>query len=147
MIEPRTAAMGLVLSAWALSFPMAASAQVGSGPVPAPASSPNAAAMASNPYANPYLNPYLNPMMTQQPVNGTNALLYMYMANSARGGIGSGRLSNPSTAGRARSAERANPASVPGGKAAHYFNPGGAQTGGATRYYNQTGRYFPTNPR
>ena len=50
-------------------------------------------AMMANPYMNPYMNPYLNPMATQQPMTGRDAAVYMYMANSARGGLGSGVIS------------------------------------------------------
>jgi len=73
-------------------------------------------------------------------------LLYMYMANSARGGIGSGKISNPGTpAPRSKAAQRPNSAAIPGGGAARFFNPGNVNSGSASRYYNQHSRYFQTN--
>jgi hypothetical protein len=144
MIKAGRLGIGLVLSAWALISPRGAVAQF--APPPPPAS--NSATMLGNPYMNPGLNPYLNPYMTQQPMNGSNALLYLYAANTARGGIGSGQLSNP-PASRTRSGAAELPDSVsrPGGGAAKYFNPGPVNVNGAGRYYNQRGRYFNNNGR
>ena len=143
MIKASTIGVGLVISAWALLEPAGASAQVGSM---SSGSAMPPSAMMANPYLNPYLNPYMNPLATQQPMNAQNALMYMYMANSANGGMGSGRLSGT----RGGTAAKAKPAQMPytahpGGGAARYFNPGPGTGGTAGRYYSQRGRYFQNN--
>jgi len=151
-----------------------AEAQVGLPLAPgAGASSP--AAMMANPYLNPALNPYLNPAATQRPIDGRDAALYLYMANSANGGLGSGRLSGTrpgpggmvgpkaqparprggttinSSRGRGRGqrqapvAEMPDSASVPGSSAARFFNPGPVNTNGAGRYFARPNTYFNSN--
>jgi len=150
MLEPRRLGIGLVVSAWTWFIPGVASAQF--APPPATSTTPvlPPAAIMANPYMNPYLNPYTNPLATQQPMNAGNALLYLYGAQQAKGGLGSGRLpgSRPSAStSRSRPAEMPNTASSPGGGAARYFNPGPVNGGGAGRYYNQRGRYFLNNGR
>ena len=145
MIRSATIAVGLVISAWALLEPAGASAQVGSSTT---GSAMPPTAMMANPYLNPYMNPYLNPLATQQPMNAQNAILYMYMANSANGGLGSGRISGTrgGAAAKPKAAEMPYTAH-PGGGAARFFNPGPVNSGGAGRYYNQRGRYFQNNGR
>jgi hypothetical protein len=148
MIKAGQLGIGLVMSAWALISPQATSAQYAPPPPPASTTNPATALGIGNPYMNPALNPYLNPAITQQPMNGSNALLYLYAANTARGGIGSGQLSNPpTTRGRSRAAELPDSVSRPGGGAARFFNPGPVNVNGAGRYYNQRGRYFNNNGR
>ena len=143
-------------------------------PVEVTTTTPPIGAMMANPYMNPYLNPYLNPMATQQPLTGRDAALYMYMANSAKGGLGSGQLSGtrpiPGNAvglvppnqplkanGRARLrnpqptttrravAEMPNSAAVPGASAARFFNPGPVNVNGAGRYFARPNPFFSTN--
>ena len=133
-----------------------------------------AGALLANPYMNPYMNPYLNPMATQQPMTGRDAALYMYMANSARGGLGSGVISGtrpmpgnamavaapaqgrgakannamqnkPAQNGRRPVAEMPDSVSAPGAGASRFFNPGPVNTGGAGRYYNRRNTYFNSN--
>jgi hypothetical protein len=144
MNRASTIGLWLVTCALAILGPPEASAQV------SPSSSGTAmppASMLANPYLNPYMNPYMNPLATQQPMNASNALLYLYAANSANGGIGSGRVSGTRGApARPKPAEMPNSAH-PGGGAARYFNPGPGAGGGAGRYYNQRGRYFQNNGR
>ena len=71
-----------------------AHAQVGLSATPgADTATASPAAMMANPYLNPYLNPYMNPTATQRPMSGRDAALYLYMANSANGGLGSGQVS------------------------------------------------------
>ena len=148
MLRTRRMRIGLILSAWVLVVPEVSSAQF----APPPAQSQNTmmppAAMMANPYVNPYMNPYLNPAATQQPMTAGNALLYLYGANQAKGGLGSGRLSGsrPQATTR-RVAELPNSAASPGGGAARFFNPGPVNANGAGRYYNQRGRYFMNNGR
>ncbi len=104
----------------------------------------------ANPALNPYLNPYMNPFATGQPANSNNMLLYLYAANNANGGLGTGRISGTrggAVAPRPRPAEMGGPMSYPGGGAARYFNPGQGVGPGAGRYYNQRGRYFQNNGR
>lgn len=139
----------LVIIAWAQFEPAGALAQVGSNGSMSSSSTMPPASMMANPYMNPYLNPYLNPMATQQPMNAQNALMYMYMANSANGGMGSGRLSGTRGTPAAKSKAAEMPYTAhPGGGAARYFNPGaGGGNPGAGRYYNQRGRYFQNNGR
>ena len=135
--------------AWALLAPAGARAQVGGGGSASGSAMPPASMMA-NPYMNPYLNPYMNPLATQQPTNARNAMMYMYMANSANGGLGSGRISG--TRGGAAAAAK-KPAEMPytahpGGGASKYFNPFNPVPGAGNmsgRYYNQRGRYFQNN--
>ena len=146
MIKAGQMGIGLVLSAWSLISPQGASAQF--APPPSPSQNATMPLGIGNPYMNPALNPYLNPAITQQPMNGGNALLYLYAANTARGGIGSGQLSNPpASRPRSRAAELPDSVSRPGGGAARFFNPGPVNTNGAGRYYNQRGRYFNNNGR
>lgn len=106
------------------------------------------ASMMANPYLNPYLNPYMSPIATQQSMKPGNALLYMYAANSANGGLGSGRLSGTrgGLPSRAKPAEMPNSAAHPGGGASRYFNPSPSSVSSG-RYYNQRGRYFQNNGR
>jgi hypothetical protein len=143
MIKANQTGIGLILSALALSCTSSAMAQVSPQPSGSTSTSPSASMM-MNPYYNPYMNPLLNPGASQQQMTTGNALLYMYAANSARGGIGSGRLSNPGTSATARKrpANMPNSASRPGGGAARFFNPGPVNTNGAGRYFNQRGRNF-----
>jgi hypothetical protein len=103
--------------------------------------------MMMNPYYNPYKNPLLNPSAPQQKLSMGSSLLYMYSANSARGGIGSGRLSTGAVAGagKKKPANMPNTAARPGGGAARFFNPGPVNASGAGRYYNQRGRSFMNN--
>jgi hypothetical protein len=102
--------------------------------------------MMMNPFFNPYMNPVLNPAAPQQKMGVGNSLLYLYSAQAARGGIGSGRLSNPGTQTRKRPAMMPNSASVPGGAAAKYFN--NSMSGGKlglNQYYNtRNGRFQNT---
>lgn len=149
MIKAGPMGLGMVFSAWVLAQGPGASAQMAPMPPPASNGSIPPAAMMANPYLNPYLNPYMNPGATQQPMNGNNALLYLYAANSANGGVGSGRLSGTrgTPAPRPRVAELPNSVSVPGGGAARYFNPGPVNAGNGGRYYNRGGRYFQNNGR
>jgi hypothetical protein len=100
--------------------------------------------MMMNPYFNPYMNPLLNPAAPREKLSTGNSLLYLYSAQAARGGIGSGRLSNPgTTANRKKPATVANSASVPGGAAASYFgNSRSGSRAGLNNYYNKrTGRF------
>jgi hypothetical protein len=147
MIKASRIGFMLVISAWALLEPGAASAQFG-GAGSATSGTGTPLSMMANPYMNPYMNPYLNPLATQQPMTAQNAMLYMYMANQANGGLGSGRLSGTrggaATAAKSRVAEMPYTAH-PGGGAARYFNPGPRAANGAGRYYNQSGRYFQNN--
>ena len=149
MIKAGHIRIGLVLSAWAMIQASDASAQLAPAPPPSQNGSIPPAAVMANPYLNPYLNPYMNPAAAQQPMNANNALLYLYSANAANGGIGSGRMSGVrgTPAPRPRAAELPNSVSVPGGGAARFFNPGPVNAGGAGRYYNQRGRYFQNNGR
>ena len=149
MIKAGHVGIGLVLSAWAWMRPAEVSAQAATAPAPAQNSTIPPVAVMANPYLNPYMNPYMNPAATQQPMNGGNALLYLYAANAANGGVGSGRMSGTrgAPAVRPRPAEMPSTASTPGGGAARYFNPGPVNTGGAGRYYGQRNRYFQNNGR
>jgi hypothetical protein len=148
MVKIGQMGIGLVVSAWALINPLGASAQLAPAPPPSQGTAMPPAAMLANPYLNPYLNPYMNPAATLQPMNANNALLYLYAANSANGGIGAGRISGTrAQAPRSRAAELPNSVARPGGGAARYFNPGPVNVNGAGRYYNQRGRYFNNNGR
>lgn len=143
MIRTSTLRIGHVIIAGVLFGPSVVQAQtgaVGSSTAMPPAS------MMANPYLNPYLNPYMNPMATQQPMNAQNAMMYMYMANSANGGLGSGRISGTrgGTPAKPKVAEMPYTAH-PGGGASRYFNPGPGSGNGSGRYYNQRGRYFQNN--
>ena len=84
------AGLGLLIPALMGVQPTPASAQVGTtsttGGMPP-------AAMLANPYLNPYMNPYMNPSATLQPMRPANAAMFLYAANSANGGLGSGRIS------------------------------------------------------
>ena len=83
----------------------------------------------------------------QESFHGQTALMYMYLANQANGGLGSGKLSGTrgSTPAKAKAAEMPYTAH-PGGGASRYFNPGaGGGMTGTGRYYNQRGRYFMNN--
>jgi hypothetical protein len=117
MIQARRIGLGLIVSALALGFNSVAKAQLVPSPTGSTSNQPSSAMM-MNPFYNPYMNPLLNPAAPQQKLTTSNALLYMYTANSA---------------------------STPGGGAARYFNPGPVNTGGAGRYYNQRGRNFMNN--
>ncbi len=140
---------GPIAIGWMLALPAGVMGQV----VPnlsSPAGNQNvpAAVMMANPYLNPYMNPYLNPVATQGTMSAGNAALYLYSANAARGGIGSGRLSQSrATAPRPKVAEMPDGASSPGGGAAKYFNPGPVNVNGAGRYYNGRRGYFQNNRR
>ncbi len=115
--------------------------------------------MSANPYLNPYLNPFLNPMMTQsaQPMRPTDALLYMYAAQQASGGIGSGRISGVRPGGARAGQPTATPAyepdetqrvsDIPGAGAAGYFNRGQSHPQRTGRYYNRPGRYYGNKSR
>jgi hypothetical protein len=144
MIKAGQTGIGLVILAWALISPLEASAQFAPPPTPGASTSP----FTGNPYLNPALNPYLNPAMTQQPINRNNALLYLYAAQSANGGIGSGQLSNARVSRpQPKAAEMPNSASTPGGGAARFFNPGPVNTNQAGRYFNQRSRRPVNNGR
>jgi len=149
MIESWTRMMGLLALGWGLAHPAVASGQM--TPVPATPLGAGAmppAAMLANPYLNPYLNPYINPAATQRPISAGDAALYLYSANAARGGIGSGRLSQVRPAApRAKPAEMPDGASVPGAGAARFFNPGPVNVNGAGRYFNSRRGYFQNNGR
>ena len=149
MMKPGPIGIGMVFFAWALIPPSESSGQMAPVPPPSQNSSIPPAAVMANPYLNPYLNPYMNPGATLQPMNANNALLYLYAANSANGGIGSGRVSGTrgTPAPRPRVAELPNSVSAPGGGAARYFNPGPVNAGASGRYYNQRSRYFQNNGR
>jgi hypothetical protein len=153
------ARVGLALAASVVIGSREASAQF-APPPPSPSSSMSGMAMMGNPYLNPYMNPYLNqglyPGLKQQPITGGNALLFLYAAQSANGGIGSGRISGTrpdptapvgARARRSRAGEMSALTGVPGAGAAKYFNPGGVNGPGSGRYYNQRGRYFMNNGR
>ena len=143
-------------------------------PTEATATTPPIGAMMANPYMNPYLNPYLNPVATQQPMTGRDAALYMYMANSARGGLGSGLLSGtrpiPGNAvgsnqprqplkangrpalrnrqapsHRREVAEMPDSVAAPGASAARFFAPGPVNANGAGRYFARPNPFFNTN--
>jgi hypothetical protein len=145
MIKASQTGIGLILSAWALSFTSSATAQLTPPPSTSTTNQPSAMMM-MNPLFNPYMNPSLNPAAPQQQMSPATSLLYLYAANSARGGIGSGRLSNPGTStARKKPANMPNSAGTPGGGAARFFNPGPVNTNGAGRYYNQRGRNFMHN--
>ncbi|WP_435010155.1 hypothetical protein P12x_001385 [Tundrisphaera lichenicola] len=95
-------------------------------------------ALLMNPYLNPYMNPYLNPGATQQNMSPSDALLYLYAAQSATGGIGSGLISGSRpTPGRTRAIEKSVSTAVPGGGASGFFNPGPVNVNGAGRYFNR----------
>ncbi len=142
--------LGLFLTTWMLCAPSAASAQSIPGQPGVSGSGMPASAMMANPYLNPYLNPYMNPAMTQQPMNSGNALLYLYAAQAANGGMGSGRISNSRVQqqpSRPQAALAGTPAATPGGGASRFFNPGPVNVNGAGRYYNRSSRYFMNNGR
>jgi hypothetical protein len=81
----------MVLATSVLSIPGRASAQVANrGGFPTafgqqPGSTPL--------FASPMVNPYLNPYASQFAGNNSDFLLYMYAANQANGGIGTGVIS------------------------------------------------------
>ena len=146
MIKASTIGVGLVLAAWAWVEPAGALAQVGPSGATTSGSVlplPSTSTMMSNPYL--YMNPYLNPGITQQPMNGNNALLFLYAANSANGGLGSGRMSGTRGGAPVRKAAEMPYTAHPGGGAARFFNPGLRTSAGAGRYYSQRGRYFQNN--
>jgi len=148
MVKAEQVGIGLVISAWVLINRPGASAQLAPAPPPTQGPAMPPAAMLANPYLNPYLNPYMNPAATLQPMSPNNALLYLYAANSANGGIGSGRMSGSRPqAARPRVAELPNSVAHPGGGAARFFNPGPVNVNGAGRYYNVRSRYFNNNGR
>jgi hypothetical protein len=107
-------------------------------------------AMYANPYANPYLNPFLNPYMAQTPTSAGNAALYLFSAQQANGGIGSGRISGvrpgPSAApAPAAAASNRRVSDTPGASAARYFSRGTPAGAGLGRYYNRQGRHYPNS--
>lgn len=108
----------------------------------------------ANPYMNPYLNPYLNPYATQQRMSPGDAALYLFSAQSAMGGIGSGQLSGvrpgPRTPGQKQADSRPKddgrkvrgvPSSV-----ARYFQRGPQKPESAS-FYNRQGRYHASSRR
>ncbi len=140
--------IGLIVAVWGLTDPGGVVGQM--SPMPPRPQSPAVppAAIMMNPYLNPYMNPYFNPAATQQPMSAGTAALYLYSAQAASGGIGSGRLSGSRPqASSARPAEMPDSASVPGAGASRYFNPGPVNVNGAGRYYNRRSRYFQSNGR
>ena len=147
MFEASKLGLGLVILASAWVVPSRAMAQL--APPPSQSSGVPSASMMANPYLNPYLNPYINPLATQQPANGKNALLYMYAANSANGGLGSGRISGVrgGAAAKPKVAEMPNSVSQPGGGAARFFNPGPVNAARSGSFYNRRNRYFNNNGR
>jgi hypothetical protein len=99
------------------------------------------------------MNPFLNPYMTQQPING-NLAVYMFAAQQANGGIGSGRLSGTRPARPTAPAAPAAPSGdgrrasdIPGANAARYFNREYQPPMVSGRYYTRQGRYFPSDRR
>jgi hypothetical protein len=145
MIKTSTIGVGLVIAAFAWLEPAGAFAQVGSNGSTPGSALPSTSSMMSNPYL--LLNPTLNPM-GGQPMNGNTALLYLYAANNANGGLGTGRISGTrgGVAPKSRVAEMPYTAH-PGGGASRYFNPNGSVGVGAGRYYNNHGRHFQNNGR
>jgi hypothetical protein len=146
--------MGVHAARWGGALALAA-AVLAARPADAQAVGNSAAgmsAMYANPYANPYLNPFLNPYMTQgAPIYG-NPALYLFAAQGANGGIGSGQLSGvrhrPASAAPAQTPKEKRRASdTPGGGASRYFNRGFAPSprGGTSRYYNRQSRSFEGN--
>jgi hypothetical protein len=106
----------------------------------------------ANPYANPYLNPFLNPFAAQTSMGRRDALYYLFAAQSANGGLGSGQLSGvrpgPATAGRRRPAADMPLASdVPGRGAARYFQRGPNLPQSRGAYFQRHNRYFASNGR
>jgi hypothetical protein len=83
--------MLLVLASSVLSMPERASAQVGNrtGQPASFGQQPGGTPL----FANPMLNPYLNPYASQFAGNNNDFLLYLYAANQANGGIGTGVIS------------------------------------------------------
>ena len=149
MIRNRNRGWAVIALGWALGIPAGVSGQM--APVPPRSSSPTVppAAILANPYLNPYLNPYMNPSATLQPMTPGNAALFLYSAQAANGGFGSGRLSGsrPEPAQQARPSEMPYSSSTPGAGASRYFNPGPVNVNGAGRYYNRRSRYFQNNGR
>lgn len=146
--------IGAIAVAWALVHPGGASGQMAPAPDRPPGPAMPTASTMMNPYMNPYLNPYLNPAVTPQRMSPSNAALFMFQAQAANGGLGSGRLSNPradaparAATARARVAEMPDSVSRPGGGAARYFNPGPGNANGAGRYFNPPNRHFMNNRR
>ena len=132
---------------------MVSAAMLAAGPRGAEAQSSGSASMYANPIMNPYMNPFMNPYMTQtQTTQPGNLLMYMYAANQANGGIGSGRISgtrpSPSAPAPAASDVPMKRASdIPGGGAAGYFNRGPIQNLRNGQHYNRSGRYYENNGR
>ena len=142
------AGLSLMVAAWAVSQSATAMAQTAPYPGAPQNNAMPPAAIMMNPYLNPYMNPYLNPGVPQQKMSAGDMAVYMYAAQSARGGIGSGRISNARlNSPRTKAAEMPDSASTPGGGAARYFNPGPRTGAGASRYYNRRGNYFMNNGR
>ena len=157
MIGKTTGRLGLIALGWFLAWPSGASAQFVPMPATPPAgtSVPTAAVMA-NPYLNPYLNPYINPAATQRAIKPGDAALYLYTANAARGGIGSGVISQgrsgiynqgQAVSPKSKPAMMPDSSAVPGAGAAKYFNPGPVNANGAGRYYSGRRNYFNNNGR
>jgi hypothetical protein len=117
--------------------------------------------MMTNPFFNPALNPGLYGMTGSKPLSAGDAAFYLYSANAANGGLGSGRLSGtrpfPSSAAAqnprgkggkpAKAAEMPLSTMQPGGGASKFFNPGPVNVNGAGRYYSRRNPYFQNNRR
>ncbi len=110
----------------------------------------------TNPYATPYANPFLNPYLTQMNATPQNAALYLFAAQQATGGIGSGQLSGvrpgprtprhiPQAPPAAQEKDAANARGVPT-SVSRYFRRGDQSTGTET-HFNRQGRYYPQNRR
>lgn len=121
----------------------------------APATPANARGLYVNPYNNPYLNPFLNPVAATQPMDRNSALYYLLSAQSANGGLGSGRMGrtqaqgttgNPGSSGRPV-AEMPRAAMVPGAGAARYFGRGPVKVQSPDPYFGRKNRYFGNNGR
>jgi len=153
MVGRWTGRIGLLAFGWAMFLPAEAPAQMVAVPGPTQGgmqggSAMPPAAVLANPYLNPYMNPYLNSAATQRPMSAGNAALYMYTANAARGGIGSGKLGQAkAVAPRPKVAEMPDASAVPGAGAARFFNPGPVNVNGAGKYYGRRNRYFQNNGR
>jgi hypothetical protein len=128
--------------------------------------SPASASMYANPYTNPMTNPFLNPYMAPFTQAGPqNLAMYMFAAQAASGGIGSGQISGvrpaPGTsrtsAASRTAASRASAAAadlsqretaavrtsdIPGAGASRYFGRTTQQSAGASPYFNRSGRYY-----
>jgi hypothetical protein len=159
------------LALWALSIGLApggARAQLfGLGGVPTPPSGGTGATaattttgmsglgmgMSANPFLNPYMSPFLNGGINQQQITPANAAMYLFAAQAANGGIGSGRLGGArpapgSTKAKPATTTDSRPSSnTPGAGAARYFNRTTAANTGANSYYSRQSNHFPRNGR